>query len=186
MSDSATGQPKATTREGIRVETAAIFLLRRIISYSVKEQKEYGGVIFIDTASGQIRATGPISAGASANTVDIGQDKVNLGLPQTQRPLAWYHTHPIVMTRSWGFEWDKFEGGDRDISESRQIAGYVCTWDGYIWRFDPAPDAGNDPVSGAILPMGPGAWGKIVNVPRVRVDTRGAVEYVQPAKGMVW
>ena len=159
MTDAALLQPKATTQEGIRVETAAIFLLRQIIAWSVKEQKEYGGVIYLDTASGQIRATGPVSAGSSANTVYIGQDKINLGLPLTQKPLAWYHTHPLTEMNGWHFEWDKFEGGDYAISTSRQIPGYVCTMDGVMWRFDPSPSPDADPDTGHIEPDGPGNWG---------------------------
>lgn len=186
MTDAAVLQPKATTREGVRVETAAIFLLRHIIAWSVKEQKEFGGVIYLDTASGQIRATGPVSAESSANTVYIGQDKINLGLPATLKPLAWYHTHPLTEMNGWHFEWDKFEGGDYAISTSRQIPGYVCTMDGAMWRFDPSPSQDADPETGHIEPDGPGSWGKILNVPKASVDTRHAKAYVQPAGGLHW
>lgn len=186
MTDTSTGQPKATTREGIRVETAAIFLLGKSIAWSVREQKEYGGAIYLDTASGQIRATGPIPAGAGANTVDIGQNEPNLGLPVTQKPLAWYHTHPLTEMNGVHFEWDKFEGGDWRLSTYRQIPGYVCTWDGFLWRFDPAAEPQPDPETGHIEDYGPGRWGKILNVPRIRVDTNKAAAYVQPEGGLHW
>ncbi|GGJ10085.1 DUF4329 domain-containing protein [Neoroseomonas lacus] len=178
-------QPKATTKEGARVEAAAIFLLRHIIAWSVKEQKEYGGVIYLDTASGEIRANGPLSATTSANTVYVGQNEVNLGLPATQRPLAWYHTHPLTEMNGWHFEWDKFEGGDYRLSTTRRIPGYVCTMDGWIWRFDPSPEPQADPETGHIDDDGPGSWGKILNVPRAPVDSAHAREYKQPA-GLHW
>jgi hypothetical protein len=185
MSETEAGQPRATTREGMRIESAAIFLLSRCISFSVYEQKECGGVIYRDTRNQRIGATGPFIATASANTVDIGQNLPNFGLPQALQPVAWYHTHPLVTRSGVHFEWDKFEKGDFWLSYNKQIPGYVCSMDGRMWRFDPPPEQGQDPETGVLLPVGPGRWGCILNVPPVRIVTRGATAYTQP-KGLHW
>jgi hypothetical protein len=179
-------QPKATTPEGIRIEQAAIFLLSRCISWSVYEQKECGGILHRDSADGKIRATGPFASTTSANTVDVGQDKPNFGLARTLVPVAWYHTHPLVMRAGMHFEWDKFEDGDWWLSTNNQIPGYVCSMDGRMWRFDPPPPQEQDPQTGRMLQFGPGRWGVILNVPRVRIVTQGARMYVQPPGGLVW
>jgi hypothetical protein len=186
MSEPEVGQPRATTREGMRIEKAAIFLLSRCISWSVYEQKECGGVIYRDTANGQIRATGPFVATASANTVDVGQNLENFGLAATLKPVAWYHTHPLVIRSGMHFEWDKFEEGDFRLSYNKQIPGYVCSMDGQMWRFDPPPEQGQDPETSVMLPIGPGRWGKILNVPRVAINTQGATPYQQPREGLAW
>ncbi|MBR0649642.1 DUF4329 domain-containing protein [Roseomonas terrae] len=175
MSD-APGQPKLTTVEGIRIEAAAYHMLSRAIGVSKTEGIEYGGVIYRNETTKQIHATGPIKG--EPVTVDVGQHKINLGLGDNLKPLAWYHTHPLYELENIQFnnepaklEWDKFIGGDKEISDYRQIMGYVATRDGRFWRYDPPPEVQDSNY-------GPGSWG-VVNFPRMRT---GAKEVMPPSQ----
>lgn len=168
----APGQAKLTTPEGIRIEAAAYYMLSRVIGVSKHEELEYGGVIYLDQLTKKIHATGPIKG--EAVTVDVGQHKINLGLGENLKPAAWYHTHPLYELENIQFnnepaklEWDKFIGGDKEISDYRQIMGYVATRDGRFWRYDPPPEVldGN---------YGPGKWG-VVNFPEMRTGAKEAL-----------
>ena len=159
-----------------RVEAAAIFLLRHIIAWSVKEQQEYGGVIY---PTPLMRSVTVLSAPPHRRTPSIWQDQINLGL--TQKPLAWYHTHPLPRTA--GTEWDKFEGGDYRLSTTRRIPGYVCTMDGWIWLRPVARTAGR-PETGAST-MTSGQLGQDPRRAKGAVDSAHAREYKQPA-GLHW
>ena len=159
-------QTRATDAQDICVEMVAFYFLSGIIGWSVTKTCEYGGVIFLDSATGLVGATGPVMG--EAITVDVGQNKIKMGLPATLKPLAWYHTHPLKEKPQddgtiLHFEWDKFIGGDKGISDDKRLVGFVGTMDGGFWRYDPAPEAldGN---------YGPGLWERLN--PRLTVDRK--------------
>lgn len=140
-------QPKNGTRSGMTVEDYARSILKGLIKQSVDDHLEYGGVIYRHISSGELGKTGPFKGEAAAN-VDIRvwapkgktQKEWNAGCPQGTKPIAWYHTHPVetmmVGDDLMHFEWDKFEGGDKLISDSFLLTGYVATWDRQFWRYD--------------------------------------------------
>lgn len=110
-----------------------------------------------DSANDTIGGTGPIEG--VTTTVDVGQHKFNFGLTGTLKVLAWYHTHPLKEKlddkgNMMHFMWDKFEGGDKWISDDKRVLGFVGMMDGSFWRYDPAPEA----LDGK---YGPGGWQKL-------------------------
>ncbi len=139
----AQAQPKASTPEGMRIEKLARWLLSWKLPDSIEEEREYGGVIWRDEKTGKLGYTGPFPGYAKAH-VDVHVWDDNRGCPPGTKAVAWYHTHP-VKTAQLGpdtihFEWDKFIGGDKLISDSFLLPGYVATMDGRFWRYDhPAP-----------------------------------------------
>jgi hypothetical protein len=140
-------QPKATTKEGMAIETLAVKTLKNIIAKSKFENLEYGGVIHRDNKTGKIEKTGPFP-GDRDNHVDIAQGKPNWGCPENTTPVAWYHTHPMkervtvtpkgVIVRM-AMEWDKFIEGDKVISDGNNMIGYMIDPDGQLWRYNPPP-----------------------------------------------
>lgn len=160
-------QPKATTPEGIKIENAARSLLKGVLKQSVDDRREYGGVIYREGASGKIGSTGPFRGYASGR-VDVHQDDENRGCPAGTTPVAWYHTHPVeefyslqngVLTTLHA-EWDKFIGGDEDLSINWNLIGYVATFDSRFWRYDPPASKMIDgkPTSDAFAK---GTWGPL-------------------------
>lgn len=150
-------QTRATDPRERCVEMAAYWFLSGIIGWSVLREKEFGGVIFHDSANDTIGGTGPIEG--VTTTVDVGQHKFNFGLTGTLKVLAWYHTHPLKEKlddkgNMMHFMWDKFEGGDKWISDDKRVLGFVGMMDGSFWRYDPAPEA----LDGK---YGPGGWQKL-------------------------
>lgn len=140
-------QPKSATRAGMTVEAYARQILAPLITKSVDDKREYGGVIYRYVSSGDLGSTGPFK-GDSPIHVDVRvwapkgktQKEWNVGCPKGSEPVAWYHTHPVkvVMTRDglMHADWDKFEGGDKLISDSFLLTGYVATMDRQLWRYD--------------------------------------------------
>lgn len=139
-------QPKATTPEGIRIEKTARTLLKGVLKQSVDDRREFGGVIYRNDNTAKIGWTGPFRGYASGR-VDVHQDMENRGCPAGTTPVAWYHTHPVKEFYSiqngvlitLHAEWDKFIDGDEDISNNWNLIGYVATFDGRFWRYDPPP-----------------------------------------------
>lgn len=179
-------QPKLTTLEGIRLERAAYYMLSRCIGVSVQSKKEYGGSIYRNTATGKIRASGPFAG--DTITVEVGQSKPRFGAGEGEVVMAWYHTHPLKELALFpkgdnrnNLMWDKFEGGDRGISEDWTMPGYVGTMDGRFWRFDPAPDPQPDPETLRIPKRGQGSYG-VVNFPRMDVRAKALL----PVKVTEW
>lgn len=136
------GQPRASGLVDRAVENLAFDLLAAKLRDSVDRQREWGGVIHRHASSGAIGSTGPF-LGYSSTGVDIEQDKPNMGCPEGTLPVAWYHTHPVAEVYTLGklckADWDKFIGGDKTISDSHNIPGYVGTFDGRFWRYLPPP-----------------------------------------------
>lgn len=111
MSGTNGAQPKTGTAEGIRIEKLARWLLASVLADPITEEREYGGVIWRDGKTGKLGYTGPLPGYAKAH-VDV---------------------------HVWD-EWDKFIGGDKLISDSFLLPGYVATMNGRFWRYDtPAP-----------------------------------------------
>ena len=144
-------QPKSGTRPGMTIEAYARSILKPLIKDSVGHNVEYGGVIYRWVASGKLGMTGPFE-GDSPTHVDVRvwaptgktQKEWNAGCPAGTQPVAWYHTHPVktVLTRDGVMhaEWDKFIDGDKLISDSFMLTGFVATMDGQLWRYDyPTP-----------------------------------------------
>ncbi len=144
--DPAAFQPKATTPEGIKVENAARALLKGVLKQSIDDRREFGGVIYRFDSTAKIGWTGPFRGYASGR-VDVRQDEENRGCPAGTAPVAWYHTHPVkefynlhngeLITMH--AEWDKFIGGDEELSINWSLIGYVATFDRRFWRYDPPP-----------------------------------------------
>ena len=165
--DQSAFQPKATTSEGIKIENAARALLKGVLKQSVDDRREFGGVIHRNDVTTKIGWTGPIRGYASGR-VDVGQDKENLGCPAGTKPVAWYHTHPIEkfynihngVVITLHAEWNKFIGGDEELSNDRNLIGYVATFDGRFWRYDPPPSTmiNGKPTSDAFAK---GTWGPL-------------------------
>lgn len=134
-------QPRATTPDGIKIEQYARTLLAGIITRSVAEQTEYGGVIWRQDSTGQLGAT--LFKGYSGANVDVRIWTPNRGCPSGTTAVAWYHTHPTaqVMTRDGMMttEWQAFIGGDKLISDGFLLPGYVGTMDMRFWRYDTPP-----------------------------------------------
>ena len=57
-------------------------------------------------------------------------------------------------------EWNKFIGGDEELSNDRNLIGYVATFDGRFWRYDPPPSTmiNGKPTSDAFAK---GTWGPL-------------------------
>ncbi len=143
MSDSSPPavQPHATTLEGMKIEQYARELLSALIVKSVAERREYGGVIWRNDITHQLGSTQ--FAGYSGANVDIGVWNTNQGCPKGTTAVTWYHTHPTteVMTLDgkMSTEWESFIGGDKLISDSFLLPGFVGTMDMRFWRYDPPP-----------------------------------------------
>lgn len=166
MADTSSFQPKLTTPEGIRLEKAAYYMLSLCIGVSVHSKKEYGGSIYRNTKTSKIRASGPFEG--TTISVDVGQSKPRFGANDDEVVIAFYHTHPLKELTLFpkgdnrnDLMWDKFEGGDRGISEDWTMPGYLATMDGRCWRFDPAPDPQPDPETLKIPKRGQGTFGVV-------------------------
>jgi hypothetical protein len=176
-------QPRATTPEGIKIEAFARMLLAAVIDGSVAEKREYGGVIFRHDFNGRLGATQ--AKGYSGTGVDAGTWNKNRGCPEGTTPVAWYHTHPTknVVTPDFGTvptDWEKFIEGDKLISDSFLLPGYVGTMDHRFWRYDPPPPA---LVNGKPVPAeGPGTYGVLNGVLVPQKLPRGT-EVIQPVAG---
>lgn len=165
--DHSSFQPKATTPDGIKIEKAARAVLKGVLKQSIDDRREFGGVIYRDNNTGKVGWTGPFRGYASGR-VDVQQDAENRGCPAGTTPVAWYHTHPVKefyniqngMLITLHAEWDKFIGGDEDLSNNWGLTGYVATFDGRFWRYDPPPSTmiNGKPTSEAFTK---GTWGPL-------------------------
>ena len=107
---------------------------------SITERREYGGVIYRYSRTGVIEQTGPFQGPIGAGTVNIRHKEPNMGCPKGSVPIAWYHTHPFVSnSQGMAYASKEFIDGDKAISDSHGICGYVGVYDGTFWRYDPAP-----------------------------------------------
>ena len=153
-------QPRATTPDGIKLEDFARSLLAGIIDQSVKETREYGGVIYRLNSTGALGKTGPFKGYSGAN-VDVGARNPNCGCPDGTTPVALYHTHPTkeVITLDGRFPtlWQQFIEGDKLTSDGYNLIGYVATMDHRFWRYDPPPSVMVD--GKPVVTEGPGTYG---------------------------
>jgi Domain of unknown function (DUF4329) len=148
-------QQPAGTPEGQRIEEYARRALSLVLNKSVRGgpdgvPREWGGVIYVWESGGRDHRAGELGAtvneGYAMVNVDVHAWDLNCGCPPGTRPVAWYHTHPVDDFVAHGgdrfsAQSREFIGGDKLISDSLLLPGYVATRDGGFWRYDPPPQA---------------------------------------------
>jgi hypothetical protein len=145
MASQKKAQPKARSADEAKVEEAARQFLNEVLPQSCNgTPTEYGGIIWINKATGEIGQKGPMHE--PGNSVSIRQWEPNRGCPDGTTPMAWYHTHPHYPQPKKGrtYAYREFKDNDKNISDDYELTGYLGVVDGSFWRYDP-PARGGGP-----------------------------------------
>jgi hypothetical protein len=145
MAGNTSPQSKARTLVEQKVEDAARAFLNEVLPQSCNgTPTEYGGIIWVRGATGEVGQKGPLHE--PGNSVSIRQWEPNMGCPDGTTPMAWYHTHPHYPRPEKGltYAYKDFIGNDKNISDDYRITGYLGVIDGSFWRYDP-PSRGGGP-----------------------------------------
>jgi hypothetical protein len=160
--DKSHGQPKGPDQFGIRLEDFAYKLLNDVLAKSISavpRPAEYGGVIYLNETSKQLGSMGPFIGPPGGYTVDIHWTDENMGCPLGTTPKAWYHTHPSATFGELHFLAKEFVDHDKEISDEKQVPGFLGVYDGTFWRYDPPPyEATVLRDDGTVSQMGPGKF----------------------------
>jgi len=116
------------------MDKAARAALNNILTKSIEERHEYGGMIYLQDA--HYLATPPRTQGYPT-TVDVGQREPNCGCPPRSKPVASYHTHPTYSVGGTKADYNVFDDDDQQVVLDFHLdAGYAGTLDGTFLKFD--------------------------------------------------
>lgn len=119
------------------IEKVARKALNGILSKSIVERKEYGGMIY-KLANGYA-ATEARTQGYG-NTVNIGQYEPNRSCPEGSSPVAYYHTHPNFSAGGIPMKYNEFSPEDKDLAKDLKLDAYLGTLDGSFFIYEPLAD----------------------------------------------
>ena len=132
------------------IEEVARVALNKILSDSIVERSEYGGMIYKDRKA--YFATAARTQGYG-NTVNLGQWGANRGCPAGTTPVAFYHTHPNAAAARIPMEYNKFSDEDMNLAKDLNLDAYLGTLDGSFFMYDP--------VANKVFPL----MGRLKNTP---------------------
>src|SRR5438105_227943 len=116
------------------IENVAREALNNILGQSIRERKEYGGMIY--SLAGKYHANPPRTQGYG-NTVNVGQYEPNRGCPQGATPVAYYHTHPNFSAGGIPMQYNEFSPEDIALAKELSLDAYLGTLDGSFFLYDP-------------------------------------------------
>lgn len=117
------------------IEKVARKALNGILSKSITERKEYGGMIYL--LDGEYHANEPRTQGYG-NTVNVGQYEPNRGCPEGSQPVAYYHTHPNFSAGGIPMKYNEFSPEDIDLAKDLMLDAYLGTLDGSFFLYEPS------------------------------------------------
>lgn len=119
------------------IEKVARKALNGILSKSIMERKEYGGMIY--KLGAEYFANEPRTQGYG-NTVNVGQYEPNRSCPEGSTPVAYYHTHPNFSAGKIPMSYNEFSPEDKDLARDMKLDAYLGTLDGSFLLYDPLAD----------------------------------------------
>ena len=119
------------------IEKVARKILNSILSKSITQRCEYGGMIY--HLDGQYYANEPRTQGYG-NTVNVGQYENNRGCPKGSAPVAYYHTHPNFSAGGIPMKYNEYSDEDKNLARDLNLDAYLGTLDGSFFLYDPKID----------------------------------------------
>ena len=119
------------------IEKVARAALNGILSKSISERSEYGGMIYLQ--DGKYHANEPRTQGYG-NTVNVGQYEPNRSCPEGSTPVAYYHTHPNYSAGGILMKYNEYSDEDKDLAKDLKLDAYLGTLDGSFFVYDPSID----------------------------------------------
>lgn len=119
------------------IEKVARAALNKILSKSISQRSEYGGMIYLQ--DGAYHATDARTQGYG-NTVNVGQYEKNRSCPEGSTPVAYYHTHPNFSAGGIAMQYNEYSDEDKDLARDLNLDAYLGTLDGSFLLYDPKTD----------------------------------------------